>query len=98
MAGIGADASELSVFRPQKVENDVGGSQIEAEGAGEGERSDVQPSENTADVKGKCKEQNPPSKKIQMSEQQQDVDEGGKKPVHDQKDNVIYDVYDVYEV
>lgn len=77
MAGIGADASELSVFRPQKVENDVGGSQNEAEGAGEGERSDVQPSENTADVKGKCKEQNPPSKKIQMSEQQQDVDEGG---------------------
>ncbi|KAK7212546.1 hypothetical protein V2G26_019724 [Clonostachys chloroleuca] len=66
---IGADASELAALRPRKAEEDVG--------AHEGERSDVQPSENTADVKGKCKENNPPNKKIQMSEQQQDVDEGG---------------------
>ncbi|CAH0023403.1 unnamed protein product [Clonostachys rhizophaga] len=66
---IGADASELAALRPQKAGEDAG--------AHEGERSDVQPSENTADVKGKRKEQDPPSKKIQVSEQQQDVDEGG---------------------
>ncbi|CAG9986417.1 unnamed protein product [Clonostachys byssicola] len=85
MVDIGGDAAEIAVFRPQKKGRVVGDSPREAEddddgddeGDDEGESSDVQPSENTADVKGEHNEQNPRNKKIQMSEQQQDIDEGG---------------------
>ncbi|CAH0046420.1 unnamed protein product [Clonostachys solani] len=77
VVNIRADASELLSLRTEDVENDVGGSHKEVEGAQEDEGSNVQPSESTAGVKGKHKKEEPHEKKIQMPEQKQDVEEGG---------------------